>query len=133
MKISPCYCITLRNASNAISKIYDQQLEPFNLTIRQYSLLINVGRIGSANMTTISDITSLDRTSLVRMLRPLLDRGLIEDSAGKGKRDRCIRLTDSGRALLAEAKPAWQAAQDEIEAKLGKENIDRLMDMIKML
>lgn len=133
MRISPCYCITLRNAANLISKIYDNHLEPFDLTIRQYSLLINVGRLGSANITTLSDYTNLDRTSLVRMLRPLLKKELIEDTAGNGKRDRNIRLTDNGRLLLAKAAPAWQMAQDEIEIKLGKENLDNLIEMFKML
>lgn len=133
MRISPCYCITLRNAANLISKIYDNHLEPFDLTIRQYSLLINVGRLGSANITTLSDHTNLDRTSLVRMLRPLLKKELIEDTAGNGKRDRNIRLTDNGRLLLAKAAPAWQMAQDEIEIKLGKENLDNLIEMFKML
>lgn len=133
MNLSPCYCINLRNASNTIAKIYDQYLSAYNLTIRQYSLLINIHRLGNANMTTLAAATNLDRTSLVRMLRPLIERNLVENTAPKGKRDRNLQLTEIGSILLTNAQSSWQNAQHEIEIKLGQDNIDRLQEILKLL
>lgn len=48
---SPCYCTNLRRSANAVSDYYDARLRPSGLTAAQYYLLLNLSRLGSANMT----------------------------------------------------------------------------------
>lgn len=133
MKLSNCYCINLRNASGIIAKIYDEHLAPYGITVRQYSMMKNLERLGEASVTELAEYIELERTSVVRMLRPLTEREYILDMADSGKRNRRLVLSDLGKKVITEATPAWQAAQNEIEEKLGKENIEAMMRMIEVL
>ena len=133
MHLSPCYCINIRNASGIMTKIYDEHLMPYGITIRQYSIMKNLGKLGEASVTVLADYLGLERTSVVRMLRPLRQKGYINDAAAAGKRDRRLSLSDEGKILLASAASAWQAAQDEIERKIGKKNVENLMKIIEAL
>ena len=133
MTLTRCYCINLRNASAAVSNIYDSYLKPFGLTVRQYSLLTYLGQIGEASTTYLADYVSLDRTSVVRLIKPLLERGLIIDLAESGRRDRRLHLSQKGKELLEQAKPEYIKAHHEIENKLGKENLESMMNMLEVL
>ena len=133
MTLTPCYCINLRNAAAAVSEMYDAQLKPFGLTVRQYSLLTCLGFIGEATTTYLADYVTLDRTTVVRLIRPLQVRGLIEDLAEKGKRDHRLCLSEKGRELLEQAKPAYKKAHHQIEEKLGKGNLEKLMSMLEVM
>ena len=72
---------------------------------------------------------------LPRNLKPLEQRGLICDTACKG-RSRSLELTSTGKEVLARARVYWQQAQDEMTEALGPEMIEqffRLVDHILQL
>jgi DNA-binding MarR family transcriptional regulator len=71
-------------------------------------------------MEELSDWLGMERTTLVRNLRPLERDGLVELS-GTGRGGRVtLAITASGRKALARMMPAWRAAQDEVVGTLGK-------------
>lgn len=133
MKSTPCYCINLRNAANAATKIYDAHLQPYGITIRQYSLLKNLGAMGCASVTGLAGNVGLDRTSVVRIIRPLLQLGLIEDKSAKGARDKLLCLTKNGEDLVCLARNAWEAAQEDIEGRIGKDNMSWFVELLEAL
>ena len=120
---SVCYCTNLRRSSNAISEIYDTALKSTGLTIAQYYLPISLWRLGSANITHWAEHVGLDRSTMVRNIKPLQNRGLIEAAPGKGK---TFALSAEGRTTLNSAVPLWQEAQKQIETALGKDDIEAL-------
>lgn len=120
---SVCYCTNLRRSANAISDIYDTTLKSTGLTASQYYLLITLWRLGSANITHWAEHVGLDRSTMVRNIRPLQNRGLIEAAPGRGK---TFALSAEGKTTLNSAVPLWQKAQKKIEAMLEKEDIEAL-------
>ena len=74
----------------------------------------------------------LERTTLVRNLKPLEARGLIVDAACKG-RSRSLTLSEQGQQVFAKARIYWQQAQDELEAFLGQEQIAELNHLISAI
>ena len=82
---STCYCTNLRRSANAMSEFYDSALKEAELTISQYYLLVNLSRLGKANITHWSEQVGLDRSTMVRNIKPLQSRGLIEGTEGHGK------------------------------------------------
>jgi DNA-binding PadR family transcriptional regulator len=63
----------------------------------------------------------MERTTLVRNLRPLQRDGLVRISGG-GRGGRVeLAITEKGRKALAKMLPAWRAAQDEVVRTLGKQ------------
>lgn len=130
---SPCHCITLRRAANAITEYYDRAFQELALTTSQYSLLKNLGRLETASTSELAEKVNLDRSTLVRNLKPLQERGLIMDQAKKNTRNHKFALTDEGYALLEKAVPLWEQAQKEIRAYLGEENVEQFMKTLYKL
>lgn len=120
---SICYCTNLRRSANAISDIYDTALKSTGLTNAQYYLLITLWRLGSANITHWAEHVGLDRSTMVRNIKPLQNRGLIEAAPGRGK---TFALSVEGKTTLNSAVPLWQKAQKKIESMLEKEDIEAL-------
>lgn len=121
---SECYCTNLRRSTNIVSSFYDSFLKESGLTIAQYYLLINLSRLGSANITHWAERVGLDRSTLVRNIKLLQAHDYIQAVAGHGK---VFTLSPWGEQALASAKPLWQKAQEQIEVVLGNDDIDALL------
>ena len=119
-RLIACNCFATRKAARLITKMYEDHLSRVGLTSTQFSILVYVDEIGAASMKDLVDAMVMERTSVIRALQPLERDGLVaigphEDDA----RRNVVRLTDAGRAKLAEAMPVWQTAQAEFESKFG--------------
>ena len=77
--------------------------------------------------------TELDRSTLVRSLKPLFKAGLICDRKEAGMRDRYLSLTDKGRQVCDLAKKLWKQAQKRFEDIVGKERVTQLEDTLQIL
>ena len=104
-----------------MTQIYDQHLEPFGLTVTQFSLLGHIRSFDGIGIGALAEKLITDPTTLTRNLRPLERRNLlvlVHDPYDR--RSRRLHLTDKGREAYVTAKPAWAKAQKEIEQTLGE-------------
>lgn len=122
-----CYCIMLRRASGAVTELYDKALLPVGINVKQYSTLSNLGELGCASTSELAERVELDRSTLVRNLKPLISGGLIRDEAAAGSRSHKFSLTDEGKKVVAEARPIWEETQERLCRAIGIRNIDSLM------
>jgi len=123
---SGCTCSRLRRLTRRLTAIYDHALAPSGLRVTQYSLLSFLQGPRTATLTALADALDLERTSLTRNLRPLVDAGWVALEPGADARSRVARLTARGAAKWAQAQPLWRAAQDEVNAKLGAAEVVKL-------
>lgn len=130
---SPCHCINARRISSLISELYDKYLEPTGLSISQYSLLRNLERFPSSSISELAAHMGLDRTTLVRNLKPLTERGLICDLAGPNRRSRQLTLTEKGQTLLEQGLPLWEKAQQDLTGRLGSDTLNRFKTILQEL
>jgi len=128
-----CTCINLRRASQAITEFYDEMLASSGLKISQYLLLKNIKRLGPVNVSDLASKIRLDRTTIVRNLKPLEVGGFIIDVATKGSRNRKLQLTDKGLEILEMAAPLWLEAQNFIEQYLGIEDRNALIVLLSKI
>ncbi len=128
-----CYCINSRRLSNLITNKYDKHLQEINLTVNQYSLLVNINQLEICSVSDLAIYVGLERTTLVRTLKPLFDKKLIEDISETNQRNRQIKITQKGKEVLEKGKPLWKQAQKEIEDKIGKDNILILSEIFSKL
>jgi DNA-binding MarR family transcriptional regulator len=117
---SPCLCNVLRQASRAISRLYDEELRGVGLRTTQYSLLQLLRRSGEVRQRDLAELTLHDETSLTRGLHPLVDAGWIAVRAGNDRREKWLMITAAGVAKLEKAQPAWERAQARMQALLPK-------------
>jgi DNA-binding MarR family transcriptional regulator len=114
----PCVCFALRQASRAVSRLYDEELRSVGLRTTQYSLLQRLRRSGELRQRDLAERTLHDETSLTRSLRPLVKAGWVAVRAGEDRREKWFTITADGVAKLEEARPAWERAQTRIQALL---------------
>lgn len=130
---SPCHCITLRRAANAVTVFYDKAFAAAGISASQFALLRNLERLGRASTSDLARQVQLERSTLVRNLRPLLEKGYLTDHAKTGARNHQYALSEAGKALLRRAEPCWDAAQAELRAYLGGAETARLMETLYRL
>jgi DNA-binding MarR family transcriptional regulator len=123
----------LRRASQALTEVYDEILAPSGVKISQYLLLTKVKDLGPVSVSSLALELRLDRTTVVRNLKPLEERGLIIDGATRGKRNRQLKLTDKGLESLKIVAPLWLDAQNFIEQYLGKEDVNTLTALLSKI
>jgi DNA-binding MarR family transcriptional regulator len=130
---TPCLCSALRQATRAVSRLYDEELRGLGLRTTQYSLLRRVRSAGEVRQRDLGRLTSLDETTLTRNLRPLIDAGWVTIRLGQDRREKLVRLTDAGAAKLHEARPAWERAQERLRSRLPKGTWSSLLDLLPEL
>jgi DNA-binding MarR family transcriptional regulator len=128
---SPCYCVTIRRAAQAVTQFYDAALEPSGLKITQLSLLRAIARQGPVSITELAAAVSLDRTTLGRNLHVLERAGLVSLAPGTDHRERMVQLTSKGETALEAAAPLWEEAQARMRATLGEAQLQTLTGLLE--
>lgn len=114
-----CACLNLRGAARAVTQMFDETLKPSGLRATQFSVMAVIAQVGPASMSVISRALVMDRTTLTRNLKPLLNRRLVKMNRGKDRRQRTVALTSNGKAVLARALPLWKQGNDRVMTGLG--------------
>jgi DNA-binding MarR family transcriptional regulator len=132
--VSGCTCARLRRLTRRMTALYDRELAPTGLRLTQYSLLATLRREGKDVGVAVSDLAAamdMDRTTLTRNLRPLLDQGLVELRADPADaRVRRALITADGQAAFLNAVPHWRTAQDFVNRTLGEDHVGALHEWL---
>lgn len=120
-----CTCFKLRKLTRAMSRLYDQHLATVGLKTTQYSLLANAAR-AALPVAVLAELLGMDRTTLTRNLKALLEAGWVTLEPGADSRQRIVTITAAGRAKLKAAYAAWRAAQDRFEQLMGLDAVRAL-------
>lgn len=115
---TPCLCNELRQASRAVSRLYDDELRVAGLRTTQYSLLRLLAGAGEIRQRDLCELTLLDETTLTRNLRPLVSNGWVSVREGDDRRERLVAITEAGTAKLEAAQPAWEHAQERMRSRM---------------
>jgi DNA-binding MarR family transcriptional regulator len=116
-----CVCFNLRWVSRVLSQFMVAELGHHGLLPTQTPILGLLAAKPEASMAEVSDWLAMDRTTLVRNLRPLERDGLVK-AHGKGRGNKVsLTLTAKGRETLQKFLPDWQLAQRKVIKTLGKE------------
>jgi DNA-binding MarR family transcriptional regulator len=114
--MASCNCTALRQAGRHLTQFYAPP-SPGTGFASPSTRSSNWWR--SEGPLTISELAEwlvMDRTTIGRNLWPLEREGLIDIRVARhDRRAREVTLSESGREREAEARPAWQRAQDHFE------------------
>ena len=114
-----CYCLAARRSARYLSRLNDRHLAQANISVSQFSILVSLSDYPNSTLSSLAKLMVMERTTLVRALKPLQNSGYIVSRA-EGKRGALsLALSASGAAKVAECLPYWQAAQEEYEALIG--------------
>jgi DNA-binding MarR family transcriptional regulator len=116
-----CNCFAVRQAARYITQLYERHLVPVSLTSAQFSVLSKLARRAEGwTMADLADSMVMDRTTLLRALKPLQRDGLVVSSVAEERtRTHVLQLSEAGRARYQIARGLWQQAQAEFEKVYG--------------
>ena len=128
-----CHCLKLRRSAANVVDFYDSMLKESGVTLRQYSLLYEIGNNEGCNVRQLSEATQLDRSTLARSLKPLLNQKLIINFKMAGTRDSQLYLTAKGIIVMQKASKLWEKAQEVFEEKLGRDKLNALEEILSAM
>ncbi len=121
-----CIAKQVRLLNRVVTGAYDAALRPLGLTVGQLNVLVAVENRGPVLAAELCRALQMDASTLSRNVERMHTRGWIEEVSGEDGRSRPLRLTAKGRRIVRDALPAWETAQAEIRARLGREGTTAL-------
>ena len=129
MDIEPCFNLKLRQADRVLTNLYNQHLSDLDLKITQFSVLRALWLMKTAAQKQLEKVLLVDQATLTRSLQPLLRQGYISrEQDEKDRRISLVSLTPEGISLYKQAEPRWQAAQQQVNAILGDDTLEKLVN-----
>jgi len=126
-----CTCFKLRRLTRRVTAVYDRALSGAGMRVTQYSLLAHVRGLRGVAMSELAEMLDMDRTTLTRNLRPLIDAGWIEvRPSQEDTRVRLVRITASGETRWQAARVCWRQAQREVNGTIGSAGVAELHRML---
>jgi DNA-binding MarR family transcriptional regulator len=117
--LDACLCLALRRTARIVTQRYDAALRPYGIRVTQVAVLTAAASGDGVPLARAADRLGMDRTTLLRNVRPLVRRGLVDIRRPPGHRHDELRATAKGRALLARVYPAWRRVQRAVRAQLA--------------
>ncbi|EDT38553.1 MarR family winged helix-turn-helix transcriptional regulator [Burkholderia ambifaria] len=121
-------CFAIRQAARRISQFYERYLSRAGVTPSQYSILALLRERPGLTMATLSAVLVIERTALLRALKPLIGAALVTGRMEPRCRRQTFALTEHGEARIADAHVHWLAAQQAFEQRFGSAQAARLRD-----
>jgi DNA-binding MarR family transcriptional regulator len=119
--VENCACFNVRRAARAITQFFDTEIHRHGVRPTQTPILGALQARNGWGMAELSEWLGMERTTLLRNLRPLQRDGLVRVKGGGRGGHVELEITKKGRATLAKTLPAWRSAQDKVVAILGPE------------
>ncbi len=128
LPVLDCACASLRRAARAVTRAYEAALKESGLTTTQFTLLQTLSRLGTSPQSALVTFLAIDATTLSRTLRPLAAAGWIRAVDADDARETHWELTPEGLRKVVRTRPAWERAQHEFRARLGKKKWTSLLE-----
>jgi DNA-binding MarR family transcriptional regulator len=125
-----CAWLRVRQASRALTAIYDARLQPAGILSSQLTVLAAIAAFGEheAGIGDLARELAMDRTTLTRNIRPLEKSGFVRVARSPSDaRARIVLLTPAGARAVEAAFPLWEQAQREVRDTLGPKRLSELL------
>jgi len=123
--------ILLLRAREAVIERFRPVLNAHDLTEQQWRVLRTLSSGQEIEVTPLARAVFLRGPSLSRILRDMIERGLIKRRAGEtDQRFGLISITPAGVAMIRSVAPEATLAADEINRRFGAERMNRLSSLL---
>ncbi|WP_082448749.1 MarR family winged helix-turn-helix transcriptional regulator [Xylophilus sp. Leaf220] len=124
----------LRRAHQISASVFEDSCRDVGLTPAQYGAMTVLHAQPGLDQSSLSRALGFDKVTVLRVLRVLENRGLVQRSpAPDNRRSLHLALTDPGRALLADARPLAEQAYQRLMDPLNQKQRLQFMDLLRQL
>jgi DNA-binding MarR family transcriptional regulator len=116
--------------------VYDDAMRPLGITASQFTLLSQLAQQDGTTAVEIGFTLDIEKSTLSRNLKRLIDLGLILMDPPAGRRGRGLHLTPKGQAVIKAGYLVWQGAQQKAVRVMGPDSrttLDGLLEHAEKL
>jgi DNA-binding MarR family transcriptional regulator len=125
--------LNLRRVARVVTHLFDAEMRRQGIRSTQGSVLFALHATGPSNMAELSEVLGMERTTLLRNLRPLQRDGLVTVEGGGQGGHVELSLSTKGRKQIDKLAPAWESAQRTAVQALGEKRWSALLtDLAKV-
>ncbi|WP_037312368.1 homoprotocatechuate degradation operon regulator HpaR [Ruegeria halocynthiae] len=126
--------IALLRARETVMAPVRDMLQNIPMTEQKWRILRVLDELGEVEQSTIAHEACLLLPSLTRILRTMeADGQITRRQDNHDKRCTKVKITDEGRGILEENLLASLVISSNIEAQLGREKLDHLLNLLEEL
>ena len=114
-----CACFNVRRAARAVTRLFDEALQPSGLRSTQFVMLVSIHALKRTGLPALADAMGLDRSAVTRRLKTLEREGLVRVTHSPAAGPSQVELTAKGRRKLNRTAPLWADVQSRFESALG--------------
>ena len=123
--------MALLRSREAVMQHFRPILSEYDLTEQNWRVLRALDSFGETDISTLAKHCCVLLPSMSGMVKRLEARGYIErTSNSQDQRSSLLSLTDSARQLILDVSPHSEAAYKAIEQSFGKEDLDKLYELL---
>lgn len=123
--------VTSNQVSRLIARAYQDR---FGLTIWEWRVIALLGEAEPMTAQALSDIAAMDKVSVSRAVKTLVERGLVVQAERESdRRSRDLHLTEAGRRTYREITPVALDAEADLLTGLDDAEIAKLAQMLDVL
>ncbi|MEN3746627.1 MarR family transcriptional regulator [Sphingomonas sp. HF-S3] len=108
-------------------------LSPYDVTPTKMTALILIRDNPGSDQSALGKALRVNRSSAMKLVNLLVDRGLIERRPGRDLRTNALHLTDEGETLVAAMLADLRASDARMTAALTGEEIKTLVRLLRKL
>ncbi|GAB3056302.1 MarR family winged helix-turn-helix transcriptional regulator [Salinicoccus sesuvii] len=114
------------NRANRILSTYD-------LYSSQWLILKDIEKHGKTSAVDVSRRRGIEKPTATKVVKHLLELGLIESSTGEDRRIKYLTMTHRGETLFTEVGTQMNALQREMLGDIDHEALEHLIDALKRI
>jgi homoprotocatechuate degradation regulator HpaR len=123
--------IALLKAREAVMARFRPILAAHDVTEQQWRVVRVLGEESPLDATEVAQRACVLAPSLTRIIKALEDRELItRDRDTVDGRRICLAIAPAGLAMIRDLTPETSVVYGELEARYGRERVERLLDML---
>lgn len=123
----------LRRAHQISAAVFEDECRELQLTPAQFGVLTVLKSHPGLGQSNLARALGFDKVTVLRVLRGLESRGLVERESSAGRRNVSVQLTSAGSRILDNAQKPAERAYRRLMAPLDRAQQQQLLALLQLL
>lgn len=106
-----CVARRLRQVNRTITRLYDDALRPYGLTVNQLNILAVILSENQIRPGELGQALGMEKSTVSRAIDRMVNKGWLKITPGKDSRTQLLSVTKKGQQLLLSVTPIWDTLQ----------------------
>ena len=106
-----CVARRLRQVNRTVTRLYDEALRPYGLTVNQLNILAVVISEGQIRPGQLGQALGMEKSTVSRTVDRMVGKNWLKVTQGQDSRTQLLTVTRKGRQLLLSVTPVWDTLQ----------------------